>query len=207
MRFLAVFLLTLPLAAQPNAKGKGGGNPVGKIEQVKPNFYMIPGAGANSEILVTNEGVLLIDGKLPGEALGEHHLVDVASRDVFLRGAHHRLEALLCEIRRERDGVVPTDTRGGQRPLQLPLPLPFQLPLPLQLQLQFQLWIMLNGLISISSVLSSSSSSRSCPSSGSSSCSSSSTNTYSGCSYSNCSIKYSSWSTTVYFIIRRNIIL
>ena len=53
-------------AAQPARKG-GGGQPVQPAQQVKPGFYMIAGAGANSEVAVTNEGLIVVDGKLPGE--------------------------------------------------------------------------------------------------------------------------------------------
>lgn len=54
--------------AQPARGGKKGGRqPVQPIEQVKPGLYMVAGAGANSEVRVTNAGVILVDGKLPGE--------------------------------------------------------------------------------------------------------------------------------------------
>lgn len=52
--------------AQPPRKG-GGGQPVQPAQQVKPGLYMIAGAGANSEVAVTNEGLIVVDGKLPGE--------------------------------------------------------------------------------------------------------------------------------------------
>ncbi len=69
----AAALSMIVLAQAPDGKqggkggGKGGGNPVGMIQQIKPGFYMVPGAGANSEVRVTNEGVILVDGKLPGD--------------------------------------------------------------------------------------------------------------------------------------------
>src|SRR5689334_21283385 len=53
-------------SAQQQKKG-GGGQPVQPAQQVKPGFYMIAGAGANSEVAVTNEGLIVVDGKLPGE--------------------------------------------------------------------------------------------------------------------------------------------
>ena len=46
---------------------KGGGQPVQPSQQVKPGLYMIAGAGANSEVRVTNDGLIVVDGKLPGE--------------------------------------------------------------------------------------------------------------------------------------------
>jgi len=38
------------------------------IEQVKPGLFVITGAGGNSTLRVTSEGLILVDGKLPGEA-------------------------------------------------------------------------------------------------------------------------------------------
>ena len=35
---------------------------------MKPWLYMVTGAGGNSTFRVTSEGVILVDGKLPGEA-------------------------------------------------------------------------------------------------------------------------------------------
>ena len=54
------------LMAQP--PGKKGGPPMLKTEQVKPGLFMISGAGANTEVRVTNEGLIVVDGKLPGDA-------------------------------------------------------------------------------------------------------------------------------------------
>ena len=44
-----------------------GGNPVQPIQQIKPGLYVVAGAGANSEVRVTADGVILVDTKLPGE--------------------------------------------------------------------------------------------------------------------------------------------
>lgn len=38
------------------------------IQQVKPGLFMITGAGGNSTLRVTNAGLILVDGKLPGQA-------------------------------------------------------------------------------------------------------------------------------------------
>jgi cyclase len=46
-----------PPAPQPQA-----------IQQVKPGLYMITGAGGNTTVRVTNQGLIVVDGKLPGEA-------------------------------------------------------------------------------------------------------------------------------------------
>lgn len=52
--------------AQPPRRGSGGQG-VQPIQQVKPGLYMIAGAGANSEVRVTTEGLIVVDGKLAGE--------------------------------------------------------------------------------------------------------------------------------------------
>src|SRR5215470_12736464 len=58
------------LAQEPGGRGgRGGkGGPQAQATQmVKPGLYMITGAGANSEVRVTSEGLILVDGKLPSE--------------------------------------------------------------------------------------------------------------------------------------------
>ena len=69
-RFLPCLALSITaiatFAQQPAAKG--GGNPVGTIRQLKPGLYMVGGAGANTEVRVTPEGLIVVDGKLAGEA-------------------------------------------------------------------------------------------------------------------------------------------
>jgi glyoxylase-like metal-dependent hydrolase (beta-lactamase superfamily II) len=62
---LVAALAASVLMAQP--QGKGGGQPVQPPQQIKPGFYMIAGAGATSGVRVTDEGVILVDCKLPGE--------------------------------------------------------------------------------------------------------------------------------------------
>jgi cyclase len=57
-----------PPASPQGAAGRGGGQPVQSIRMLKPNLYVVPGGGANSIVRVTNEGVILVDTKLPGEA-------------------------------------------------------------------------------------------------------------------------------------------
>ncbi len=54
---------------QPAAPAPGGRAPQPQaIQQVKPKLYMITGAGANTLIRVTSQGLIVVDGKLPGEA-------------------------------------------------------------------------------------------------------------------------------------------
>src|SRR5215472_8536630 len=68
------FLITLTLvsttafAQAPAGRGAGRGGPQPQtIQQIKPNLYMVAGAGGNSTFRVTPDGVILVDGKLPGE--------------------------------------------------------------------------------------------------------------------------------------------
>jgi cyclase len=65
----SLFLLTTIgiLSAQPKGGGKGGGNQAQAIKQVKPGLYVVTGAGGNSSVRVTGEGIILVDGKLPAE--------------------------------------------------------------------------------------------------------------------------------------------
>lgn len=59
---LAVAALTSALLAQ-----RGAPQPQA-IQQVKPGLYLITGAGGNSTLRITSEGIILVDGKLPSEA-------------------------------------------------------------------------------------------------------------------------------------------
>ena len=53
----------------PAAPGPGGRAPQPQaIQQVKPGLYMITGAGANTTVRVTSQGLIVVDGKLPGQA-------------------------------------------------------------------------------------------------------------------------------------------
>jgi cyclase len=63
---IALGTLATTLLAQAPA-GRGGPQPQA-IQQVKPNLYMITGAGGNTTVRVTNEGLIVVDGKLPGDA-------------------------------------------------------------------------------------------------------------------------------------------
>lgn len=69
------FLIALALvsgaafAQAPAGRGGGRGAPQPQeIKQIRPNLYMVAGAGGNSTFRVTPDGVILVDGKLPGEA-------------------------------------------------------------------------------------------------------------------------------------------
>ena len=69
----AVSFTAAILAQAPPGGGKGGkggakaGQTVEKIRQLKPNLYMVTGGGANTLIRVTNEGLIVVDTKNPGD--------------------------------------------------------------------------------------------------------------------------------------------
>jgi cyclase len=70
---VAIGVTMATLAAQQPG-GRGGGSripPTGTIEKIKDNLYKIPGAGSNTTVFVTAEGVVLVDTKLAnnGEAI------------------------------------------------------------------------------------------------------------------------------------------
>ena len=85
--FVAVAVLTMSAAAlaqQPPAQGagapaqagpggaegrRGGGPPAAPpaIKQVKPGVYMVTGAGGNSTVRVTNDGLIVVDTKNRGD--------------------------------------------------------------------------------------------------------------------------------------------
>jgi len=64
----ALAALSSSFAQAPAAGGRGPAAPPKlEIRQIKPNFYMVTGAGANSGVrVVPGSGIILVDGKLPG---------------------------------------------------------------------------------------------------------------------------------------------
>jgi glyoxylase-like metal-dependent hydrolase (beta-lactamase superfamily II) len=61
---VAVGLAAAGVAAQ---RGRGGGlPPTGAIMKVRDNLYVIPGAGGNTVVFVTQAGIVLVDTKLAG---------------------------------------------------------------------------------------------------------------------------------------------
>jgi cyclase len=53
--------------AAPAGGGRGAPQPQA-IQQVKPGLYMITGAGGNTTVRLTSQGLIVVDGKLPGQA-------------------------------------------------------------------------------------------------------------------------------------------
>ncbi|HEX4133051.1 MAG TPA: MBL fold metallo-hydrolase [Bryobacteraceae bacterium] len=67
---IAILAVAASASAQQPARGGGrgrGGPQPQAIQMVKPGLYMVTGAGGNSTFRVTSEGIILVDGKLPGE--------------------------------------------------------------------------------------------------------------------------------------------
>jgi glyoxylase-like metal-dependent hydrolase (beta-lactamase superfamily II) len=82
-------------SASALAQGRGP-NPVQPIQPVKPGLFVVAGAGANSLVRVTPDGVILMDGKLTGEqnynALMEQ-IKTVTDKPVkFLIVTHHHAD-------------------------------------------------------------------------------------------------------------------
>jgi cyclase len=66
--------VTMETLAAQQPGGRGGGSripPTGTIEKIKDNLYKVPGAGSNTTVFITAEGVVLVDTKLAnnGEAI------------------------------------------------------------------------------------------------------------------------------------------
>ena len=62
-----------PAQGRGEGQGRGGGRgtaPIGTIQKVADNLYMIPGAGGNSGIYVGANGVVLVDTKYPNNGQG-----------------------------------------------------------------------------------------------------------------------------------------
>jgi cyclase len=66
---LAAAMVTQAQQQAAPAAGGGRGAPQPQaIQMVKPDLYMITGAGGNTTVRVTTEGLIVVDGKLPGDA-------------------------------------------------------------------------------------------------------------------------------------------
>src|SRR5438477_12612077 len=66
MRRLLFVAVLVGLSASAFGQGRGG-QPVQPIQPVKPGLFVVAGAGANSLVRVTPDGVILVDTKLAGE--------------------------------------------------------------------------------------------------------------------------------------------
>ena len=64
---MSAAMLAAQQAAAPAGQGRGGGPqfpPVGAIQKVAGNVYMVPGQGGNTGVFLTANGVVLVDTKL-----------------------------------------------------------------------------------------------------------------------------------------------
>ena len=95
LAIVAVLGLTAISAQAPQAGGRGGaaGQAVEKIKELKPNFYMIAGAGANTLVRVTPEGLIVVDTKLAGEETYKRLMQEIASVSTlpvkYVLNTHH----------------------------------------------------------------------------------------------------------------------
>jgi glyoxylase-like metal-dependent hydrolase (beta-lactamase superfamily II) len=70
----------LAQAPQGGGPGRGAaGQAVEKIRELKPNLYMVAGAGANTLVRVTSEGVIVVDTKLAGDETYKRLMEEIAS--------------------------------------------------------------------------------------------------------------------------------
>src|SRR3954469_18554097 len=67
MKTLLFAIAVTAVAVNASAQARGGPQPVQPIQPVKPGLFMVAGAGANSLVRVTPDGVILVDTKLAGE--------------------------------------------------------------------------------------------------------------------------------------------
>jgi cyclase len=67
----AIVVVSLALAGAAAQQQRPRIPPTGTIKKVRDNLYVIPGAGGNTSVFVTQAGVVLVDTKLPnnGEAI------------------------------------------------------------------------------------------------------------------------------------------
>jgi cyclase len=68
---LAIVVVGLAVAGAAAQQQRPRIPPTGAIKKVRDNLYVIPGAGGNTTVFVTQEGVVLVDTKLPnnGDAI------------------------------------------------------------------------------------------------------------------------------------------
>jgi cyclase len=133
------------LAQAPSAGGRGGGQPVQPIQQVKPGLYVVPGGGSNSLVRVTPEGVILVDTKMPSAAnydalvaqirtvtpqpvkvviVTHHHADHTGNNDRFIAAGaqvigHSVLASSLDTYQFDPKPAKPTATYDGERVVRL----------------------------------------------------------------------------------------
>ena len=68
-----------PQGGGPGGRGGAAGQAVEKIKELKPNLCMIAGAGANTLVRVTPEGLIVVDTKLAGDETYKRLTEEIAS--------------------------------------------------------------------------------------------------------------------------------
>ena len=63
----------------PGGRGAAAGQTVEKIRELKPNLYMVTGAGANTLVRVTPDGLIVVDTKLAGDENYKRLMEEIAS--------------------------------------------------------------------------------------------------------------------------------
>lgn len=92
---VATTLTLLAQAPQGGGRGRGAaaGQTVEKIRELKPNLYMITGAGANTLVRVTPEGLIVVDTKLASDENYRRLMEEIASVSTmpvkFVLNTHH----------------------------------------------------------------------------------------------------------------------
>src|ERR1051325_8876875 len=86
-----------PQGAPGGGPGRGGrrgpGQTVEKIRTLKPNLYLITGGGANTLVRVTNQGLIVVDTKNPGDENYKRLMEEIKSVTnqavTFVINTHH----------------------------------------------------------------------------------------------------------------------
>src|ERR1700748_1505723 len=79
---LAITVALTPALLLAQGKGKGApkaGQTVEKIRELKPNLYLITGAGANTLVRVTPEGLIVVDTKLASDENYKRMMEEIGS--------------------------------------------------------------------------------------------------------------------------------
>jgi cyclase len=76
---MTAVLAQAPQGGAPGGRGTAAGQTVEKIRELKPNLYMIAGAGANTLVRVTPEGLIVVDTKLASDENYTRLMAEIAS--------------------------------------------------------------------------------------------------------------------------------
>ena len=68
-----------PQGGAPGGRGAAAGQTVEKIRELKPNLYLVTGAGANTLVRVTPEGLIVVDTKLASDENYKRLMEEISS--------------------------------------------------------------------------------------------------------------------------------